>query len=125
MMFMNLSLYERIGGAAMVEAATNKFYVKVMENRKLKPYFKNIDIPEQESKLRKFLMIILRGNTNFNREHLRKVHTPLVKKGLSELHCRVWIRLMSETLSELDVPQIYIEEFVETTELFFDDILVK
>ncbi|WP_196140693.1 group 1 truncated hemoglobin [Aliikangiella sp. G2MR2-5] len=120
---MDNSLFYRVGGDAAVEAAVNLFYENFINEPKIKGFFTDVDHDEQLVKLRKFFKSIMGGEEEFNRVELRDVHAPLVEKGLNDSHYDIFIKIMTQTLNELDIPVEIAEDFVELCESFRDDVL--
>ena len=120
---MNLSLFERIGGDAAVEAAVNKFYVKFMQQPEIIDFFSDVSQPLQIEKMRNFLTLALTGDTEYNRDAIRLAHAPLVERGLNDRHLNIFIQIMHESLLELDIPQELVEEFIAVTEEYRLDVL--
>ena len=54
-----LSLYDRIGGAAAVEAAVDVFYDKVLSDYRINRFFEGIDMNAQAIKQKAFLLWLL------------------------------------------------------------------
>ncbi len=122
---MNETLFNRIGGEAAVEAAVNLFYEKFLEYPEVKPFFKGISIPDQQNKIRVFFTQALGGPCEYTAEDIRRAHSPLVMQGLNDQHVDLFIHLMQETLTELNIPSELIEEFIEIAESFRNDVLCK
>jgi hemoglobin len=122
---MNESLFNRIGGEAAVEAAANLFYEKFLTYDEIKPFFKHISIPEQQKKIRAFLTQALGGPSPYTSFDLRRAHAPLLNQGLNDAHVDLFIKIMRDTLLELNIPIELIEEFIEITESFRRDVLCK
>lgn len=122
---MNLTLYQRIGGKSTVQAAVNIFYEKFIPNPEVKPFFEGVSITNQVRIMQRFITIILKGNTHYDREQLRQAHRPLISKGLSDHHMDLFNQTMAETLKQLDIPIELIAEFIEVSESYRDDILVR
>ncbi|MCO7223117.1 group 1 truncated hemoglobin [Pleionea sp. CnH1-48] len=122
-MFTQPSIFTRIGGHSAVEAAVNSFYPKIMESRILRRFFNGISSEEQIQKVRFFFIQAMGGPNVYTSFDIRAAHAPLLKKGLSDEHIDEFLRLMRETLEELSIPDVLIEEFVELADSFRDDIL--
>jgi hemoglobin len=120
---MDLNLFERIGGEPTVEAAVNKFYDKFIEQPEITQFFNQIRLPAQIDKMRNFITLSLTGNTQYSREAIRQAHAPLVERGLNDKHFDLFVSIMNETLVELDIPKELIEEFVQISEDYRDDVL--
>ncbi len=110
---MNVPLFHRIGGKAAVEAAVNRFYDKFLLEPDILKFFENVDMNIQKEKLRKFFTILLGGMSDVSIESIQQAHKPLASQGLQPKHLDLWIKLTRETLQELSIQDIYIEELIE------------
>ncbi len=122
---MSLSLFNRIGGQAAVEAAVNVFYQKFLHTPDIQPFFENIDTKQQEAKLRVFFTMILQREEDYSAERIREAHAPLVERGMNDYHFNIFISLMEETLIELNIPKELTEEFLDVAESFRKDVLLR
>ena len=124
---MDLSLFNRFGGEATVHAAVNLLLEKLHGAPELYTYFRNVDIKGQQVKLASFFTIIMQGKAeaDYAPQVLREKHAPLVAQGLDDKDYDLFIKLMEETLVQLKVPFELVEEFVELTESFRKDVLLK
>ena len=103
---MELSLYEKLGGSAGVYAAVELFYTKVLDDPKLSPIFKRVDMNDQKRKQRDFLTMAFGGPNYYKGQNLTEAHPYLVNiKGLSNEHCDAVAGHLQETLTELNVPE--------------------
>ena len=101
---MSQSLYERIGGAAAVDAAVDVFYRKVLADDSISKYFDSTDMDEQRAKQKSFLSWAFGGPEKYHGKDLRTAHSDLVGKGLNDGHFDAVAKHLSETLNELGVP---------------------
>ena len=122
---MNQTLFHRVGGEAAVEAAVNRFYDKFLQQESIKDFFENVSIREQKNKFRLFFTQILGGPYTTSDIEIRRVHAPLVERGLNDDHYDLFLNLMEQTLRELEIPEELIEEFIDLTESFRKDVLNK
>ncbi|MGX5200911.1 group I truncated hemoglobin [Aliikangiella sp. IMCC44632] len=121
----DLTLYNKIGGASAVEAAVHIFYQKFLEHPEITAYFEDIDMFRQEQKLRDFLTMVLKNVNSYSPQRIRDAHAPSVGNGLNDKHFDIFINIMEETLLELNIPEIYVEEFTYIAESFRKDVLLK
>ena len=113
-MTMNLSLFDKLGGSAAVHATVEIFHTKILDDPKLKPFFKGVDMNDQKRKQRDFLTMAFGGPHNYDGQDLTEAHSYLVKmKGLSDEHFDAVAGHLQDTLTELDVPKDLAAEVME------------
>ena len=120
---MNLSLYQRIGGEVTVQAVVNIFYDKFKKNNQIEMFFDGISMPNQVKIMQRFITIVLKGDTEYNRVAMRRAHAPLVRKGLNSYHVDLFTQTMIDSLMQLNVPKELIGEFRDISESYRDDVL--
>lgn len=117
------SLYERIGGRDAVNAAVDVFYIKVMADPLLKPFFNGVDMKRQVAKQKAFLTYAFGGAPNYSGKSMREGHMAAVQKGLADKHFDAVIGHLGATLTELKVPGDIIAEAAAIAESTRKDVL--
>ena len=121
----SLSLYDRIGGAAAVEAAVDVFYDKVINDYRINRFFDGIDMNAQAVKQKAFFTMAFGGPNTYTGADLRTAHARLVKMGLGNDHFDVVMEHLGATLQELNVPAELIGEAAALAESTRNDVLGK
>ena len=84
-----LTLYDKIGGAAAVNAAVDVFYRKVLNDYRINRFFDGIDMDAQAVKQKAFFTMAFGGPNNYTGTDLRNAHARLVKMGLNNDHFNI------------------------------------
>lgn len=119
----SLSLFERLGGSAAVDAAVDLFYGKVLADPLLKPFFDNVDMKRQRAQQKAFLAFAFGGPANYSGKDLRAAHAPLVARGLGDAHFDAVAGHLQATLGELGVADATIAEVMAIAGSTRDDVL--
>jgi hemoglobin len=98
-----VSLYQRIGGEAAIQAAVVRFYEKVMADPSLAPFFKGLDMDAQIKKQIAFMTMAFGGPHTYTGASLRSAHSRLVATGLGDRHYDTIVRYLATTLTDLGV----------------------
>lgn len=120
---MGTSLYERVGGDAIVPAAVDLFYRNALADGSISHFFDAIDMAELHAKLTNFLVMALGGPAQHNGVDLRRIHAPMVVRGLNDAHFNAVLRHLRHALEELGVAEDVITEVLAVAESTRDDIL--
>ncbi|MGH1462444.1 MAG: group I truncated hemoglobin [Neptuniibacter sp.] len=116
-----MSLYERIGGEAAVDAAVDIFYRKVLADDRISHYFEDVDMDGQAAKQKAFLTMVFGGPHNYTGMDMREGHKHL--KGLNDTHFDAVLENLAGTLTELGVPESDIAEIAGIGNSVRDDVL--
>ncbi len=119
----NPSLYERLGGAAAVDAAVNIFYRKVIADSRINHFFTGVDMDRQAAKQKAFLTMAFGGPHNYTGLDMRRGHARLVEMGLNDSHFDAVLENLASTLSELAVPADMTDEVIAIAESTRSDVL--
>lgn len=117
------SLFDRLGGAAAVNAAVDIFYRKVLSDNRVAHFFDNVDMDRQIGKQKAFLTMAFGGPNNYTGLDMRKGHKHLVARGLNDSHVDAIIELLGGTLKELGVGDGDIAEVAKIANSVRDDVL--
>ena len=104
------TLYERLGGAAAVEAAVDIFYRKVLGDDLVSHFFQGVDMKRQASKQKAFLTTLMGGPKNYTGDNLRLGHRRMVAAGLNGSHFDAVVGHLAQTLKELGAADADIAE---------------
>jgi hemoglobin len=117
------TLYERIGGAAAVDAAVDVFYRKVLSDPRISRFFDEVDMDRQRAKQKSFLAMVFGGPNTYTGKDMRTAHAPLVKRGLDDSHFDAVAGHLQATLMELGVAKDCIDEVMAIAGSTRDDVL--
>jgi hemoglobin len=118
------TLYEKIGGAAAVDAAVDVFYTKVLADDRIKHFFDGVDMKRQAGHQKAFLTYAFGGTPNYPGKNMREAHKHLVEKlGLNDSHFDAVIENLGATLTELGVAPELIQEAAGIAESTRNDVL--
>ena len=110
---MEISLFDRFGGSAAIYAVVELFYVRVLDDSKLAPFFADANMSELKKSQRDFMTAAF-GGSNKSDVHLTEVHSYMVKmKGVGDAHFDAVAVHLQATLEELDVPARLVGEVME------------
>ncbi len=118
-----LSLYDRLGGEAAVNAAVDLFYGKVLDDYRINRFFDGLDMSKQAAHLKAFMAVAFGGPNQYTGRSLRDGHAKLVKKGLNDAHFDAVVEHLGATLTELNVPAELIAEAAGLVESVRDEVL--
>ena len=120
---MSESLYDRLGGAAAVDAAVDIFYRKVLADDRISRFFEGVDMDRQAAKQKAFLTMAFGGPNNYTGEDMRRGHAHLVAQGLDDSHFDAVVEDLGATLKELGVSDALIGEVAAIAETTRNDVL--
>ena len=115
-----MTLYERLGGAAAVNAAVDIFYHKVLGDPSISRFFDTVDMDDQAAKQKAFLTYAFGGPNEYSGKDLREAHKHL---KLTEEHFAAVAGHLQATLAELGVAPALIGEVMAIAASTHDDVL--
>jgi len=120
------TLYDKLGGAAAIDAAVDLFYDKVLVDERIKHFFVNTDLPRQRQHQKNFLTYAFGGSGTYNGQNMRSAHQGLVDKmGLNDSHFDAVVEDLAASLKELGVSDALIGEVAGVAQSIRDDVLCK
>ena len=101
------SLYHRLGGKAAIEAAVDKFYVRVLADKRINHFFEDVNMTTQHRKQKAFLSAAFGSPVAWKGKDMRRAHEDM---KLTEAHFNAVAEDLQKTLEEMKVPQPLISE---------------
>lgn len=108
------TLYDRLGGAAAVDLAVEKFYDRVLADERVQHFFAHMDMQRQKQHQKDFMTYAFGGAQDWRGRSMRDAHKDLVAEmGLTDQHFDAIAEDLVATLVELEVPQALIDEVAQ------------
>lgn len=114
------SLYQKIGGKAAIDAAVDRFYVKVLADERVNDFFDDINMKRQHSRQKAFIAAALGGPEPWTGKDMRKAHASL---EITESDFNVIAEHLQATLEELKVPKDLVEQVMKVVGTTKDAVL--
>ncbi len=101
------TLFQKIGGIVAVNTAIGLFYDKLVNDRRVSHFFKNIDMKNQSIKMKAFLAYALGAPIQYSGKNMKDAHAhmPINKEDFD-----IVLEHLVATLKELNIPNDLIEE---------------
>ena len=74
---MATSVYEQLGGEGAIDAAVDRFYVKVLADKRINHHFANTDMNRQRNHQKRFLTQAFGGPATYSGKAMRAAHKHL------------------------------------------------
>lgn len=97
-----MSIYDSIGGASAVRAAVDDFYVRVLADPKLAPFFTSTDMDRLKAHQRSFIAAAIGGPEIFAGRDMASAHQGL---GITDADFDAVVGHLVDTLTGLGVPE--------------------
>ncbi|PHQ81972.1 MAG: group 1 truncated hemoglobin [Coxiella sp. (in: Bacteria)] len=117
------TLYDRLGGAPIIDATVDRFYEKILADDLVSGFFTNINIDRQRQMLKAFLSMSFGGPDAYKGRDMRSVHRRAVEAGIGDKHFDRVLSLLATSLKEQGVTDEMIDEAAIITEKLRHDIL--
>jgi two-component system, chemotaxis family, sensor kinase CheA len=121
----NRSLFERMGGQNTIDALIDKFFDKVLVDKRVKIFFEGVDTERLRNKEKSYWAFALGGESQYTGKALGEAHRALLDKGLADKHFEAMIEIFNTTLCEMDIPDDLVQEACQTALSTRDEILGK
>ena len=119
------SLYERIGGMGVIDAAVEVFYKRVLADGELKPFFEGVNMDRLQVQQVAFLAQALGGPAGYEGADLTQAHAHMVKRGLADKHFDLVAGHLQAALAQLEASPDVIGEVMAIAASTRDAVLGK
>lgn len=109
------NLYELVGGQEMIQAATKRFYERVLEDERLRPYFEGTDMTHLRSRQVMFISMLLGGRVYTGKE-IHAAHAGVRERGLDSVQFDLFLDHFRAALEEVGVKPDNAEKVMKTLE---------
>lgn len=103
------SLYEVLGGEVSIEMVVETFYQRVLCDKRINHFFKDLDMDKQRQHQKAFISQLLEGPQHYSGRSMREVHAHL---NLSEADFNAVAGHLVATLEHLKIPQVSIDTVI-------------
>jgi hemoglobin len=119
---MNEDLYELIGGQRTIEAATERFYKKVLEDDNLRQFFRRTDMAHLRSRQVMFISMLF-GGRMYTGKDIRGAHVLVRSHGLNDAHFDLFLQHFRAALQEVGVTPEHTEIVMKLLERKRSEVL--
>lgn len=107
------SLFERLSGQNTIDTLIDKFFDKVLADKRVNHFFEGVDTERLRNKQKSYWAFAFGGEARYTGQSLQEAHQPLMDKGLANEHFEAMIGILKETLCEMDIPGHLVQEAVQ------------
>jgi hemoglobin len=97
-----VSLYERIGGDAVIDGLVGEFYRRVLSDPALRPFFEGVSIEKLQRMQHEFFAEALDGPIRYSGRPLAEVHAG---RGIEPRHLQRFLEHLLATLEHYELAQ--------------------
>jgi hemoglobin len=95
-------LYDLIGGRSTIEAATERFYEKILQDESLRHFFEQVDMAHLRSRQTMLISMLLGGRV-YTGKNIRDAHAGSREHGLNDTHFDLFLAHFRAALEEVGV----------------------
>ena len=109
------NLYELIGGQRTIEAATERFYKKVLDDDNLRQFFRRTDMAHLRSRQVMFISMLF-GGRMYTGKDIHSAHALARPHGLNDAHFDMFMQHFRAALQEVGVKPEHAETVMKLLE---------
>lgn len=114
------SLYERLGGEDVIDTLVPGFYVRVLADPELAPFFKHTALDQLHAMQREFFAMATGGPIQYTGRPLAHAHHG---RGITRQHFARFTGHLVETLLDMGVSQAEVDEVIERVNATANEIV--
>lgn len=113
------SLYDRLGGADMIENLIPAFYVRVLADAALSSFFRHTELEKLHAMQREFFVMATGGPVSYSGRPLAHAHHG---RGIGKHHFALFTGHLVDTLLDMGVTQAEADEVIDRVNTFVNEI---
>lgn len=113
------SLYDRLGGAPAIDGLIEAFYVRVLADPKLAPFFADTPMERLRAMQKQFFSMALGGPDEYSGRAMGHVHHG---RGITKAHFAHFVEHLIETLKDIGVEEADTDAVIEHINTFTNEI---
>jgi len=113
------SLYDRLGGAAAIENLIEAFYIRVLADPELAPFFQNSSLERLRKMQSDFFNRALGGPVEYSGRTLAHVHHG---RGITRHHFALFVGHLLETLKDYGCEEKETDEVIDHINTFANEV---
>ena len=114
-----ISLYERLGGEAAIDAVVKALYDRVLADDELKPFFEHTPMERQRAMQHEFLCAALGGPMGYTGKPLAHVHQG---RGIKTRHFAKFVQHVLDSLRDLGISEEDADAVISRLNTFANEI---
>ncbi|WP_225728152.1 MULTISPECIES: group 1 truncated hemoglobin [unclassified Nocardia] len=113
------TIYQQIGGHEALEAVVDDFYVRVLADGQLAPFFSGTNMPRLKGRQVEFFAAALGGPDPYTGAPMKQIHQG---RGITMDHFNLVAGHLTDALSDAGVPPELVAEIIGAVAPLADDI---
>lgn len=113
------SLYDRLGGDAGIESLVVAFYVRVLADPELAPFFRNTPLDKLHTMQREFFAMALGGPVSYSGKPIAHVHHG---RGITTKHFGRFVECLVQTLEDKGVSEAESAEVIDHINSYANEV---
>jgi hemoglobin len=103
------SLYETLGGQAVIEAVVDDFYKRILHDERISHYFSHLEMEKQREHQTAFISQVVGGPQQYTGRSMHEAHSRL---KLTKADFNAVVGHLVATLESFQVPQVHIDAVI-------------
>jgi len=113
------SLYQKLGGETGVAKLISAFYIRVLEDTELSPFFKNVSIEALKRMQQDFFAMALGETTDYKGRSLAEAHHG---RGIHPKHVGLFVQHLLATLRDNGVSEEHVDQVISHIDVHTNEI---
>jgi hemoglobin len=113
------TLYQKLGGEAGVAKLISVFYLRVLEDAELSPFFKNVSIEALKRMQQDFFAMALGETADYKGRSLAEAHHG---RGIHAKHVGLFVQHLLATLRDSGVSEEHVEQVISRIDVHTNEV---